>query len=163
MSPPSQLLLGMHRKSLKGEGGCSTAVPLPLAPPRRDVRGFAAKPLCRRAKRLFILLTRIPCPVSRRDCWSLSSASFGITSRSGSWYMGGSHRVPWRAARWDAAPCTPQQLPFPDPPRLTAICGVGISLSLSAAGPAPQSGFFLADLFIWVLHCSRPRLSFCCT
>lgn len=97
------------------------------------------------------------------DCWSLCSASFGITSWSGSWDMGDSYRVPWRAARWDAAPCTPQQLPFPDPPQLTAICGVGISLFLSAAGPAPQPSFFLADLFIWVLHCSRPRLSFCCT
>lgn len=27
----------------------------------------------------------------------------------------------------------------------------------------PQPGLFLADLFIWVLHCCRPRLSFCCT
>lgn len=27
----------------------------------------------------------------------------------------------------------------------------------------PQPGLFLADLFIWVLHCWRPRLSFCCT
>lgn len=64
MSPPSQLLLGMHRKSqiLKG-GGCLTAVPLPLAPPWRAVHGFAAKPLsgCRRAKGLFLLLlSRIP-------------------------------------------------------------------------------------------------------
>lgn len=35
-------------------------------------------------------------------------------------------------------------------------------LQLSALRRA-QPGLFLADLFIWVLHCCRPRLSFCCT
>lgn len=40
---------------------------------------------------------------------------------------------------------------------------IWISLSRSAASAEPQPGLFLADLFIWVLHCLRPRLSFCCT
>lgn len=40
---------------------------------------------------------------------------------------------------------------------------VWISLSWSTVSAEPQPGLFLADLFIWVLHCWRPRLSFCCT
>jgi len=43
------------------------------------------------------------------------------------------------------------------------LTSVWISLSRSAASAEPQPGLFLADLFIWVLHRLRPRLSFCCT
>lgn len=63
-------------------------------------------------------------------------------------------------------PPHPEQPGFPRSTpacRLAAIHGVCIGLSPSAASSGPQPGLFLADLFIWVLHCFRPRLSFCCT
>lgn len=40
--------------------------------------------------------------------------------------------------------------------------GYTLSCSYLHSGE-PQPGLFLADLFIWVLHCCRPRLSFCRT
>lgn len=77
-----------------------------------------------------------------------------------------------RAAVGDALGCCQEGCkPTEQPgfPGYTLSCsylqlpGVWSSLSRSAASAEPQPGLFLADLFIWVLHCSRPRLSFCCT
>lgn len=77
-----------------------------------------------------------------------------------------------RVALGDALDCCQEGCNTMEQPRVpgyTLSCSslqlriVWISLSRSAASAEPQPGLFLADLFIWVLHCLGPRLSFCCT
>lgn len=93
------------------------------------------------------------------------STLFGNTSLAGKCGMG-------RAAVGVALGCCQEGCNTVEQPRFPAhtlscsylqLTSVWISLSPSAASAEPQPGLFLADLFIWVLHCLRPRLSFCCT
>lgn len=129
-------------------------------------RGLAAEMLrLQRSKGLFaVLSSRIPLPGLHREAagiFALRYLGIPLGLVVGAWR--GAAVGCLERCQVGCNPPTPSSLAFPDPPRLAAIHDVCIGLSPSAASSGPQPGLFLADLFIWVLHCFRPRLSFCCT